>query len=413
MTTEIRPGATVSDEDTDSGADRGADGGVVIVDGSGDGDGAGAGAGAHGAHHGALVLDEEFEQIDLVAASAEVDTGSPWYVGVGRSVAAVLGALVVFGLFMQAKGENPFTAYAEMFNSVKSWKQVGEILVRGTPIILAALAVSVPARAGLINVGGEGQLVIGGVAAAGVALGLGDGASPVVAMVLMIGAAAIAGALWSALAALLRILVDINEGVTTLLMNYLAVDLMLFLIYEPWKDKNGSGQPATPQLPPADRLPLVGQSRVHSGIVIALVLTGLVYLVFKRTSWGFRLAVVGGNPEAARRAGLRVGLLLVGAMMVGGALAGLGGYAQLAGSEFKLRPGFLVGYGYVGFLASWLAKHRPIGVAGAALLLSAVVIAGDSLQLESNLPAASVNVLMGLVLLAVFGFASKRKVATA
>ncbi len=341
---------------------------------------------------------------------------SPWsarLVGLGRTAAALGGALVVFAVFMKAKGADPVAAYREMLSSVTSWKQVGEILIRGTPIILAALAVSVPARAGLINVGGEGQLVIGGVAAAGVALGLGDTASPVLVTVLMILAAALAGAAWSALAAVLRVYVDINESVTTLLMNYLAVDLMLYLIYDAWKDRNGSGQPATPALPVADRLPLVGQSRIHAGIVIALVLAVLVYVLFKKTSFGFRLAVVGGNPEAAHRAGLRVGLLLIGAMALGGALAGIGGYAQLAGTEFKLRPGFLVGYGYVGFLASWLARHKPLGVVGAALLLSAVVIGGDSLQLESNLPAASVNVLMGLLLLAVFGFSTKRKAVAA
>lgn len=334
--------------------------------------------------------------------------------GVGRTSLAIVGALVIFGLFMLAKGVNPFTAYSEMFlDTFKSGKSIGEILIRGTPIILAALAVSVPARAGLINVGGEGQLVVGGVAAAGVALWLGSGASPVVAMVLMMLGAAVAGALWSAFAAVLRLKFEINESVTTLLMNYLAVSLMSYLIYDSWKDVNGSGQPATPPLEINERLPLVGQSRVHMGIVIALVLTAAVYLVFKKTSWGFRLAVVGGNAEAARRSGLRVGVLLVGAMAVGGALAGLGGYTQLAGSEFKLRPGFLVGYGYVGFLASWLARHKPIGVAASSLLLSAVVIGGDSLQLESKLPAASVNVLMALLLLAVFGFTSSRKAATA
>jgi simple sugar transport system permease protein len=114
--------------------------------------------------------------------------------------------------------------------------------------------------------------------------------------------------------------------------------------------------------------------------------------------------VVGGNTEAARRAGLRVGLLLVTAMATGGALAGLGGAVQLAGAEFKLRPGFCLTYGYVGFLASWLARHKPIRVAVAAVVLSAIAVAGDSLQIDAGLPAASVNVLMALVLLAAFGW---------
>lgn len=327
----------------------------------------------------------------------------------GRFALAILGALALFGVFMWAKGVNPLSAYQKMFQSTfTSWKDWGEILIRSAPVILAALAVCVPARAGLVNVGGEGQLVVGGVAAAGVALVAG-GLPGWAALVLMALAAMVAGAAWSAVAAVLRQTSHINEGVTTLLMNYIALDLMLFLIYDPWKDRKGSGQPSTPPLPNIDRLPFIGSSRVSFGIVIAVVTTIVVALVLKKTSWGFRLRVVGGNAEAARRAGLRVSVLLISGMAVGGMLAGLGGFVQLAGSEFKLRPGFLVTYGYLGFLASWLARHHPVRVMFAAIALSAIAISGDSLQLDSKLPAASVNILMALILLGVFGF-SRRKV---
>jgi general nucleoside transport system permease protein len=134
-------------------------------------------------------------------------------------------------------------------------------------------------------------------------------------------------------------------------------------------------------------------------------------VLFSFTSWGFRLRVVGGNAEAARRSGLNVGALLISAMAVGGALAGLGGLTQLAGAEFKLRSGFVAGYGYIGFLASWLGRHRPGPVVLSSFLLSAIVIGGDSLQIDSGLPAASVNILMALILLMVFGF-GRRKAGT-
>ena len=156
----------------------------------------------------------------------------------------------------------------------------------------------------------------------------------------------------------------------------------------------------------------LGGSRVHLGIVIAVVATVVIYAVFKATSLGFRLRVVGGNPEAAWRSGLRVGALLVTAMIIGGALAGLGGFTQLAGAEFKLRGSFIVGYGYIAFLGSWLARHQPIGVLASCLLLSGIAIGGDSLQLDAGLPAASVHVLTALLLLGVFGFARKRGVVT-
>jgi ABC-type uncharacterized transport system permease subunit len=334
------------------------------------------------------------------------DTGS----AVGRFALALGVAAVVFSLFMLVKGVNPITAYVEMITSTfQSPQQIGEIFIRATPIMLAGLAVAIPARAGLINVGGEGQLIVGGVAAAGVALNT-PGMSAGAVIVLMILAAAVAGAVWAGIAALLRMWVNINEAVTTLLLNYVAIDLLGFLIYDPWKDAAGSGQPTTPILGVAVRLPVIGTSRVHTGIFLAVGAAVVAWFVLRKTSWGFRLRVTGGNAEAARRSGMRVGMLLLSAMLVGGALAGLGGFAQYAGTEFKLRPGFCATYGYLGFLASWLAGHRPIAVAGSALLLSAIAIGGDSLQIDSGLPAASVNILIALVLLAVFGL-RKKKVA--
>jgi general nucleoside transport system permease protein len=329
--------------------------------------------------------------------------------GPARAVAALLAALAGFAVLMLLKGVNPLTAYRDMFTSTFTDRsQLAGILVRATPMILAGLAVAVPARAGLINVGGEGQLVIGGLGAMGVSLAV-DGRLPgPLVLVLMAVAGAVAGGAWSALAALLRLKVGIAESVTTLLLNYVALDVMFFLIYDRWKDRQGSGQPATRPLRTSEHLPLWGSTRVHLGLLLAVVAALIVFAVFRTTSWGFRLQVVGGNAEAARRAGLNVSGLLSSAMVVGGMLAGLGGFAQLAGAEFKIRSGFLVGYGYVGYLASWLSRHRPIGVVLACLLLSSIAISGDSLQLDAQLPAASVNVLMALVLLGVFGFGRKR-----
>ena len=334
-----------------------------------------------------------------------VGTGIRWVVALG-------GAAVIFGAFVMAKGADPFEAFASMFAALRTDTSITGIATRSAPLVLAALAVAVPAKAGLVNVGGEGQLLLGGIGAVATSLALGGRLPGGATLVLLCLAGALCGAAWSALAALLRLKVGINEAVTTLLLNYIALDLMLFLIYDQWKDANGSGQPVTAPLPVPERLPLLGTSGLHVGVILALVATGAVWWALRSTRWGFQLRVVGGNAEAARRAGLRVGLLLVSAMAVGGALAGLGGVVQLAGAEFKLRPGFLVSYGYVAFLASWLARHHPVRVAAAAVLLAAIAVSGDSLQLDSGLPAATVNILMALVLLAVFGWTRHEKVAT-
>ncbi|MGQ0678207.1 MAG: ABC transporter permease [Actinomycetota bacterium] len=328
--------------------------------------------------------------------------------GAGRIAAASAGAVAMFGAFVVAKGANPLVVYADMIRSTFDVASLGEVLIKATPLILAALAVTVPARAGLVNVGGEGQIVVGAVAAGGAALALDEVLPGGVTIMVMMLAGALGGALWAGLAGMLRQKVKVNEAISTLLLNYVAIDLLLFLIYAPWKDPNGSGQPATKPLAVAARLPLFAGSRVHMGILIALVATGAIWFLLTKTSWGFKLRVVGGNSEAARRAGLPVPTLLMSAMLVGGALAGLAGMAHFAGAELKLRPGMTANLGYIAFLASWLARHSPIKVALAASLLAAIAIAGDSLQLDSGLPAASVNVLMGLVLVAVMGFGNFR-----
>jgi simple sugar transport system permease protein len=278
---------------------------------------------------------------------------------------------------------------------------ISQVLDKGSVFLLAGLAVAVPARAGLINIGGEGQLVIGATAAGGVALALGTHLTGVSAMILMGLAGAGAGALWAGIAAVLRLFGNVNEAISTLLLNYIGVDVLAYLVYGSWKDASGNGQPASKPLPSADFLPVWHGLNAHAGIFIALITTAIIAVVLRRTSWGFALRAVGGNPEAARRAGLSVGILMLGAMLVGGALAGLGGMVQFSGMEGQLRPGLAATFGYTGFLASWLVRHDPKRVVLAAGLLAAIAVAGNSLQITSHLPGSAVYILMALVLIAV------------
>lgn len=323
----------------------------------------------------------------------------------GRWVGAILIALVIFSILIMTRGANPLNVFSEAWaNTIQSPFAMQQALVKAAPLILAALAVAIPARAGLVNVGGEGQLIIGAVAAAGV-FQFTDGrlAGPVL-IILMVIAGMVAGALWSGLAAFLRVSAEVNEAVSTLLLNFIALDLLLFLIYQPWKDPNGTGQPASPPLQDDAHLPLIGDTTVTIGIVIAVICAILVWVLLKFTRWGFKLAVAGGNPEAARRAGLPVNRLLMSSMLLGGSLAGLGGMIYYAGTEFQLRPGLLATIGYSAFLASWLVRHRPLPVIVSSVILAILIVSGDSLQIDSDLPAASINILTGLLLIAVLGW---------
>jgi ABC-type uncharacterized transport system permease subunit len=323
---------------------------------------------------------------------------------------AVLAAPVIFGAFVAVKGADPIALYADVVRSLADPAQTEAVIIRAVVLVLAGLAVAVPARAGLLNVGGEGQIIVGAVAAAGVALALDRSAPGPVVLVFMMVAAALAGAAWAGIAAGLRLTVKVNEAISTLLLNFIALDIILALIYAPWRDPSGNGQPTSRPLAVDARLPLfVPTSLLNVGLVVALVALVGMWWSLRHTEWGFRLRVVGGNPEAARRAGLSVGGLLLSAMLVGGALAGLAGMVHFAGTEFTLRPNMTATFGYVGFLASWLAAHKPLRVGLAALLLAAIAMAGDSLQIHSSLPAASVNVLMAVVLLVVIGTNLRRR----
>lgn len=338
----------------------------------------------------------------------------PLWTGIARSsgrwIAAIAGALVIFSILLISKGADPMTVLGDAILSIVGQPlALQEIVIKAAPFALATLAVVVPARAGLVNVGGEGQVLMGAVAAAGVGLALDNSAPGWLVLILAMLAGAAAGAAWAGLAALLRLFVSVNEAISTLLLNFVALDLLFFLIYEPWKDPNGSGQPATRELADAAQLPLLNGTIINVGVFLAIAAAITVWAVFRYTTWGFRLAVVGGNSEAGRRAGMPVSRLILIAMLAGGALAGLAGFVHFAGVEHELRPGLTTNIGYIGFLASWLIRHRPFAALVAALAFAAIAVAGDSLQIDSGLPAATVSVFTGLVLIAVLGW-SQRKV---
>lgn len=347
------------------------------------------------------LLDAPRRAAAIARIPSPVRTGLRWVLVFG-------GAVLVFAAFLVAKGADPVEVYESMWRSAfSSGNNLGETLMRATPILLAGLAVAVPARAGLFNIGGEGQLLLGAIGAHATASALGDSLPTLVTLPLMAIGGATAGMIWALGPALLKRYTSTNETITSLLMNYLAAILLAWLVFVPWKDPQSLGQAYSTELLGPASLPVLWGNRVNLGILLALLAPVLLWLAFRYTPWGFRLKVIGGNPEAARRAGIAVGSLTVGAMAVGGALAGLGGMIEVAGIEGRLRPGMMLGYGYIGFLASWLARHDPLKIILASILLGGIAIGGNGLKITAGLSGAAVNVLMALVLLAVLGWGTR------
>lgn len=328
-----------------------------------------------------------------------------WLRGTARWAAIVVGALAIFSAFLVAKGASPDEVLRAMWDTAFGDADgIGETLIRAVPFFLAALATAVPARAGLFNIGGEGQLLLGAVGAVGMARVVPDGLPGPLAILLLCLGGALFGGLWAAIPAVLRLVCRMNEAIASLLLNYVAGLIVTWLCFEPWKDPQSLGQAYTPELAGNERLPILWGSRVHVGVVIAIAVGVLVWLLLRSTTWGFKLGVLGGNPEAARRAGLAVGGLSIAAMVLGGALAGLGGAIEVAGVEARLRPEILAGYGYIGFLVAWLGRHHPLKVMAAAGLLGAIAVGGSGLRIASGLSGAAVNILMAVVLFAVLGW---------
>lgn len=320
----------------------------------------------------------------------------------------IVSTLVIFSAFLIAKGADPASVLRSMWNTaLGSPDSVGETLIRATPILLAALAAAVPARAGLFNLGGEGQLLMGAIGAIVMADKLGGAAPGVVTLVLMAVCGAAFGAAWATLPAVLKVVTRTNEAISSLLLNYIAGIVVTWLCFEPWKDPLSLGQAYSRELTGPERFPVIWGQRVHPGIFVGLAAALILWAVLRYTTWGFKLKVIGGNPSAARRAGLAVGGLSIAAMAVGGSMAGLGGMIEVAGTEGRLRPDLLAGIGFIGFLASWLAKHDPLKCIASAFVLGAIAVGGSGLKITAGLSGGAVNILMALVLFAVLGWGSR------
>jgi general nucleoside transport system permease protein len=318
-----------------------------------------------------------------------------------RFLTALVVALAGFGVVLLLQGRNPLTTYADMFGTTLGGAYGrSEVLVVTIPVLLCALAVAVPARVGLVNVGGEGQLYLGAWFASWAALSFTDLPAAVL-LPLMFLLSLVGGGLWALIPAVLRARGWLNETISTLLLNYVAVLIVQFSVFGPWKDPRAANFPQSREFVAAAHLPAFGDTRLHTGLIFALVAVTILYFVLRYTRWGYEMKAIGGNQEASRRAGIPIAVYIIAALTIGGALAGLAGFGEVSAIQGRLRPTLSPGYGFIGFLVSWLAGHNPLAIVLMSLLLAVLTTGGDALQLNQHLPFASVNLLMALTLFVV------------
>ncbi len=310
-------------------------------------------------------------------------------------------AFLLFGMILWLAGKNPVEAIQDtLVYTLGTPFGFSEVIVRMIPLLFTAIAVALPSRVGLINVGAEGQLYIGALFAAGAALAFPQLPAWLL-LPLMALAGLVGGALWAFIPVILRARGLVNETITTLLMNYIAPAIVSYFVYGPWRLRGAASTPQTSDFSAAARLPAFFGTRVHLGLIIALIILGLYWYLMKYTRWGLEMRAIGGNPQAARRNGIALTRYLILAMCIGGAIAGLAGMSEISGIHGRLRPNFSPGFGFTGFLINWLAGCNPLGILIMSFVISIITSGGDILQLKQGLPYAVLNILMAITLYAV------------
>jgi ABC-type uncharacterized transport system permease subunit len=314
-------------------------------------------------------------------------------------IGALAAAMVVFGVFMAVLGHDPLEVYGLIykggFASSFSWQNT---LSRAAPLILTALCVALPAQAGLMIIGSEGALVLGGLAAAVVGHQLG-GMAPAAVKIAMALAGMLIGGLWISLAGALRQYRGVNETISSLLLTYIAIALFNHFVEGPLRDPASLNKPSTTPIGEANMLGNFPGLDVHWGLGFGIIFCVAMYVLVRHTTHGFALRIVGGNARAARLAGLPVSKLVLAACFLGGAASGLAGMAEVAAVHGNANASLIAGYGYAGILVAFIARQNPLAIIPVAVLLGGISASGGMLQRRLDLPDATVLVLQGIAFL--------------
>jgi simple sugar transport system permease protein len=317
--------------------------------------------------------------------------------------AVLLGALAG-GLLVQLSGYSAFTAFGAILDgSFGGTYPISQTLAAAIPLATIALGTAVAFRVQLWNIGGEGQFYMGACGATAVELIGGPAGWPAIVLLpAMFVAGFIGGAAWALVPAWLRAWHGVNEIITTLMLNYVAILWVNYLVYGPWKDPQGHNFPFSPRFPDSATLARMGDGQLHTGLFVPIIGAVLLLLAMSRTRWGYELRVVGENAEAARYAGINVRRTMLSAMLVSGGMAGLAGMVQVAGIIHLLNGQLSNSYGYTAIVIAWLARLHPLAILLVSVLFGALVNGGYAVSQE-GIPQALGAVLQGMILFFVLG----------
>ena len=329
----------------------------------------------------------------------------PWYSALGiRAIAVVLALIVCAFVTMAFTGEDPLAVYKTMFYGAFGTARKTWILLQNIAILLCvSLAVTPAFKMRFWNIGGEGQMLIGGLATAACMILLGDKIPNALLIALMFMAALLAGAVWGALPAICKARWNTNETLFTLMMNYVATQLVAFFVIV-WEVPKGAGKIGIiNQSTQAGWLPQIGSYKYLLNVLIVAVLTILMYIYLTRSKQGYEIAVVGESENTARYAGMNVPFIIMRTMFISGAISGVVGFMLASGANNTLYDGVAAGVGFTAITVAWLAQLNPFAMVGISLLLGVLDKGADTLQTQHNVPASISDIITGIFLFCMLG----------
>lgn len=318
-----------------------------------------------------------------------------------QRIISVLIALAVAGIVIAICGYNPVVVYREMLvGSFSSVYYVQQTIEKTIPLLIMGLGVAVCFKMNFINIGAEGQFYMGAVAATYVALNV-SGLPSAVTLLVMFVAAFLAGGIWCLIAGFLKSKWGVSETLVTLMLNYIAIKLVSYLQYVLWKDPNSFGFPKIANYP-VD-LQLKSVFGIHSGWIIAIILTVFVWFLLHRIKLGYEISVMGANERTARYAGMNTTKILLLTSLIGGGICGLAGMIQASGVEHTLNDQMANGMGYTAIAIAYMAQMEPPAILIVSFLFSILLQGGAYMQISMQIPSATGDVIQGIILLFILG----------